>query len=611
MPSMRRATWRVAHRLRVAHDDRVARRLFRHRRVRRHDRRTHDHLVSSRRRRRDERPPRRRRDAAAIRACISPTGSCCTAAPSRSTEGAVAFLAPSGFGKSTLAMSLTTAGARFLSDDAVPVRIAGSSAIAAPGVPSPRFREDSFARFSDLLPSEVVPSSGKLTMRARLGDDLIETRERPLAALYVLRPVAPDAGAGAQRSALSPIAATMELVRNAKLAKLLWGDESRAAAPPRRRGQSPRARVDARRPARPGSSSGRRGASARVARGPAAAPRVISATPLPLVDVGAARGAADGDRVSTALVKSFPIRRSWREALRAPFATRWQLVTDHLSCDIAQGELFGLLGPNGAGKSTLMRMLATAVIPDAGTATIHGADVVADARAVRGMIGDRRGERARRPLAHQRARQPALLRRAARAARRGAHEAHRGSARAGGARRHRREDGRRVLLRHAPAAAHRARAARVAARAAARRADAQPRSHLGATVPSLHDATHPRRDEVHRRPRDAQHRRGDGALRPDRRARSRAAAGGGPPCGAGRRADAQQLPRLARLRRGECAGPARRARRGRHLESDGGNGGSLPRVRRRGDRWCSRARRSSCARSSAPAWTWRASSACP
>jgi ABC-2 type transport system ATP-binding protein len=34
-----------------------------------------------------------------------------------------------------------------------------------------------------------------------------------------------------------------------------------------------------------------------------------------------------------------------------------------------------------------MRMLATAVIPDAGSATIHGADVVADARAVRGMIG--------------------------------------------------------------------------------------------------------------------------------------------------------------------------------------------------------------------------------
>ena len=73
-------------------------------------------------------------------------------------------------------------------------------------------------------------------------------------------------------------------------------------------------------------------------------------------------------------------------AIRAPFSTQWQRVTDHLSCDIAQGELFGLLGPNGAGKTTLMRMLATTVLPDSGTATVHGADVVRDARAVRGMI---------------------------------------------------------------------------------------------------------------------------------------------------------------------------------------------------------------------------------
>jgi hypothetical protein len=140
--------------------------------------------------------------------------------------GAVAFLAPSGTGKSTLAMSLTAAGARFLSDDAVPVRIAGAGAIAAPGVPSPRFREDTFARFSDLLPSDAIPSSGKLSLSERLGDDLVETHERPLAAVYVLRPVAAGEGACAARTALAPIAATMALVQNAKLAKLLWGEES-------------------------------------------------------------------------------------------------------------------------------------------------------------------------------------------------------------------------------------------------------------------------------------------------------------------------------------------------------------------------------------------------
>lgn len=140
--------------------------------------------------------------------------------------GAVAFLAPSGTGKSTLAMSLTTAGARFLSDDAVPVRIDGAAAIAAPGVPSPRFREDTFARFSELLPSDAVATSGKLSLSERLGDDLVETRERPLTAVYVLNPVAPGEGASATRTAMPPIGATMALVQNAKLAKLLWGEES-------------------------------------------------------------------------------------------------------------------------------------------------------------------------------------------------------------------------------------------------------------------------------------------------------------------------------------------------------------------------------------------------
>jgi sodium transport system ATP-binding protein len=58
------------------------------------------------------------------------------------------------------------------------------------------------------------------------------------------------------------------------------------------------------------------------------------------------------------------------------------------------GEITGLLGPNGAGKTTLLRMLATLILPDAGTASIDGLDVVRDRYAVRegiGVLSDARG----------------------------------------------------------------------------------------------------------------------------------------------------------------------------------------------------------------------------
>ena len=47
--------------------------------------------------------------------------------------------------------------------------------------------------------------------------------------------------------------------------------------------------------------------------------------------------------------------------------------------DIREGEILALLGPNGAGKTTGVKMLTTLERPDAGTATIAGLDVVADA----------------------------------------------------------------------------------------------------------------------------------------------------------------------------------------------------------------------------------------
>jgi ABC-2 type transport system ATP-binding protein len=54
---------------------------------------------------------------------------------------------------------------------------------------------------------------------------------------------------------------------------------------------------------------------------------------------------------------------------------------------VRTGTVLGLLGPNGAGKTTLVRVLATLLEPDSGTATVVGLDVVADAAALRHRIG--------------------------------------------------------------------------------------------------------------------------------------------------------------------------------------------------------------------------------
>ena len=55
--------------------------------------------------------------------------------------------------------------------------------------------------------------------------------------------------------------------------------------------------------------------------------------------------------------------------------------------DIPEGSIQGLLGPNGAGKTTLVRILATLLRPDAGTALVDGHDVVREAQKVRELIG--------------------------------------------------------------------------------------------------------------------------------------------------------------------------------------------------------------------------------
>ena len=53
------------------------------------------------------------------------------------------------------------------------------------------------------------------------------------------------------------------------------------------------------------------------------------------------------------------------------------------SLQVPRGAIYGLLGPNGAGKTTLLSILATLLLPDGGSATILGHDVVREATAIR------------------------------------------------------------------------------------------------------------------------------------------------------------------------------------------------------------------------------------
>jgi ABC-2 type transport system ATP-binding protein len=75
------------------------------------------------------------------------------------------------------------------------------------------------------------------------------------------------------------------------------------------------------------------------------------------------------------LARTFTSRKRTVEAVRG------------VDLSVAEGEIVGFLGPNGAGKTTTLRMLTTLLRPTAGTATVAGADLLADPVGVRSRIG--------------------------------------------------------------------------------------------------------------------------------------------------------------------------------------------------------------------------------
>jgi ABC-2 type transport system ATP-binding protein len=86
------------------------------------------------------------------------------------------------------------------------------------------------------------------------------------------------------------------------------------------------------------------------------------------------------------LTKRFGARRGLKDTLLHPFDNTKTTVVSDVTFTTDAGEFLGLLGPNGAGKTTLLKMLSTLIIPDGGSASVAGKDVLKDAAEVRQLV---------------------------------------------------------------------------------------------------------------------------------------------------------------------------------------------------------------------------------
>ncbi len=90
------------------------------------------------------------------------------------------------------------------------------------------------------------------------------------------------------------------------------------------------------------------------------------------------------------LSKSFPAPTRRRGAA-TPADPRQRAGLLHalrpVSFTVQRGSIVAVLGPNGAGKTTLLRVLATALRPSSGTATLDGVDIVAEPTLARRKLG--------------------------------------------------------------------------------------------------------------------------------------------------------------------------------------------------------------------------------
>jgi hypothetical protein len=140
------------------------------------------------------------------------------------SEGAVAFLAPKGNGKSTLAFALMRAGGALMTDDTVVIE-PGRPCVVRPGVQSVRLFRDS----ADWL-SAPAPLAGTSDIKATFGqlsEDARRLTRAPLAALYLLESVpAGTIAEPVERERLAGPPGVFQLLTQTKIGSLLGGPEA-------------------------------------------------------------------------------------------------------------------------------------------------------------------------------------------------------------------------------------------------------------------------------------------------------------------------------------------------------------------------------------------------
>jgi hypothetical protein len=122
-------------------------------------------------------------------------------------------------------MAMVAAGARFVTDDSLPVDLT-PPAQAQPGVHSVRVWDDSHDSVEIVARKSMKGAGGKCVL-ADLPSESLMTEQSPLSAIYVLRPIKSEfGGKAAQRVPISPMHAALSLIQNAKLGPLLGGSEA-------------------------------------------------------------------------------------------------------------------------------------------------------------------------------------------------------------------------------------------------------------------------------------------------------------------------------------------------------------------------------------------------